>query len=63
MDATIRRLAALLILGVVALLSPVLGAFNHPATLGGVPLLPAYLFASWAALVVAAALFTLRRRK
>lgn len=58
MDATNRRLSALLILGVVALLSPVLGALNRPVTVLGLPLLPVYFFACWAALVVAAALFT-----
>ena len=58
MDATNRRIAALLILGAVGLFSPVLGAFNRPTTVLGVPLLPAYLFSCWAALVAAAALFT-----
>lgn len=63
MDATVRRLAALLILGAAALLSPVLGAFNRPATVLGVPLLPAYLFGCWAAIVVTAAFFTRRGRR
>lgn len=58
MDATIRHLCALLILGLVAFLSPVMGAFNRLSPVFGLPLLPVYLFACWTAIVVAAALFT-----
>lgn len=57
MDATTRRLCALLILGLVVFLSPVLGAFNRLSLVFGLPLLPAYLFACWAGIVAAAALF------
>jgi hypothetical protein len=58
MDATIRRLCALLILGLVVFLSPIMGAFNRLSFVFGLPLLPTYLFACWAAIVVAAALFS-----
>ncbi len=62
MDLVTRRLAALLVFGTVAFLSPLLGAFNRPATLFGLPLLPAYIFGCWTALVLGAWLFTGRRR-
>jgi hypothetical protein len=53
MDMPSRRLAALFVLGVVALYPPLLGAFNRPGTLLGIPLLPLYLFTAWGALVLA----------
>lgn len=52
MDTTSRRLAALSVLGLVALYPPLLGAFNRPGTLLGIPILPLYLFAIWTALVL-----------
>ena len=51
MDAPARRLAALFTVGLAALYSPVLGAFNRSGSLFGVPILPLYLFAVWAGLV------------
>lgn len=62
MGPSYRRLAALFVLGVLAFLSPVLGAANRPGSVGGFPLLPAYLFGAWAAVVVGA-WATTRRRK
>jgi hypothetical protein len=52
MDTTSRRLAALFVIGIAALFSPLLGAFNRSASCFGIPLLPLYLFATWGALVV-----------
>ncbi|MBI5442985.1 MAG: hypothetical protein HY900_17440 [Deltaproteobacteria bacterium] len=54
MDPTSRRLAALVVLGLGAFFSPLLGIFNRPGRVLGLPLLPAYLFAVWTILVVAA---------
>jgi hypothetical protein len=53
MDMPSRRLAALFVMGVVALYPPLLGAFNRPATLLGIPILPLYLFTAWGVLVLA----------
>ncbi len=61
MDPVSRRLAALAVLGLVAFVSPVFGAFNRPVWLAGFPLLPLYLFGCWATLVAAAALLERRR--
>jgi len=52
MDMTSRRLAALFALGIVALFPPLLGAFNRPGSLFGIPILPLYLFTVWTALVL-----------
>lgn len=52
MDVTSRRLAALFAVGLAALFPPLLGAFNRPGSLLGIPILPLYLFAVWAALVL-----------
>jgi hypothetical protein len=38
-------------LGTVLFNYPILALFNHPDTLFGVPLLYAYLFIAWAALI------------
>ncbi len=54
MDSVGRRLAALFILGFLAFFSPLTGAFNSAAQALGLPLFPLYLFAAWAALVLAA---------
>lgn len=53
MDLAARRLAALFVLGLVALYSPLLGAANRPGSIFGVPTLPLYLFLVWGALVFA----------
>jgi hypothetical protein len=53
MDMPSRRLAALFVMGVVAPYPPLLGAFNRPGTLLGIPVLPLYLFTAWGALVLA----------
>ena len=53
MDAASRRLAALFVLGVLALFSPLTGALNRPGELLGVPTFPLYLFGVWTALVAA----------
>jgi hypothetical protein len=52
MNVTSRRLAALFAVGLVALYPPLLGAFNRPGSLFGIPLLPLYLFTVWSALVL-----------
>ncbi len=54
MDMTSRRLAALFAMGIVALFPPLLGAFNHPYSFLGFPLLPLYLFTVWTVLVLVA---------
>ena len=55
MEPLARRLLPLSLLGVLLLFSPLLGALNRSGVLvGGVPLVPAYLFAVWGGLVVAA---------
>jgi hypothetical protein len=54
MEASARRLAALFTVGLIALYSPILGAFNYRGSLFGVPILPLYLFAVWIGLVVLA---------
>jgi hypothetical protein len=50
-DTRGQRLAALFILGCVLFNYPVLSLFNVEAEVAGVPVLYAYLFAAWAALV------------
>jgi hypothetical protein len=52
MSMTSRRLAALFVIGIAALFSPLLGAFNRPAIFFGIPVLPLYLFMVWGALVL-----------
>ena len=47
MDVTSRRLAALSVVGLVALYPPLLGAFNRPGSFLGIPILPLYLFTVW----------------
>jgi hypothetical protein len=54
MEVSARRLAALFIVGVIALYSPILGAFNHPGSVFGIPILPLYLFGVWIGLVAVA---------
>jgi hypothetical protein len=50
-DVRGQRLAALCLLGLVLFSYPVLAAFNVPATIGGIPVLYAYFFAAWGALI------------
>ena len=50
-DAKAQRFVALCMLGLVLFNYPVLALFNVPGTLLGVPVLYAYLFIAWAALI------------
>ena len=45
-------LVTLFALGVVALTWPLLTVVNRPRLVAGIPLLPLYLFAVWAAIIV-----------
>lgn len=57
----VRDAAALLpALAVLLLMPPVITLFTGPHTVGGVPLIVAYLFGVWLALIVAAALLARR---
>ncbi len=49
------RLIALFLAGAIAFGYPLLAVFSVPATVAGVPVLYAYLFAAWLALIVALA--------
>ena len=51
-----QRFVALAMLGALLFNYPILALFNHPGTLFGVPLLYAYLFIAWAALIALMAL-------
>jgi len=46
-----QRFVALSMLGMLLFNFPILALFNVPATLFGVPLLYAYIFIAWAALI------------
>ncbi len=50
-DVRGQRLAALCLLGLVLFSYPVLAAFNVPVTIAGIPLLYAYFFVAWGALI------------
>jgi hypothetical protein len=50
------RFVALCMLGVVLFNFPVLALFNVPGTFLGIPVLYAYIFAAWAALIALMAL-------
>jgi hypothetical protein len=50
-DAKGQRFVALCMLGMVLFNFPILAIFNVPGTLLGVPVLYAYLFIAWAALI------------
>lgn len=52
MNKSSRRLAALFVIGIVALYPPLLGAFNRPGNFLGIPILPFYLLATWGTLVL-----------
>ena len=51
-----ERLAGVFLLGCLLFNFPLLGLFNVPATVFGVPLVYAYLFGAWALLIVLVAL-------
>jgi hypothetical protein len=50
-EAKGQRFVALCMLGMVLFNFPILAIFNVPGTLLGVPVLYAYLFIAWAALI------------
>ena len=60
-DVRGQRLAALCLLGFALFSYPVLAVFNVPSTVLGIPLLYAYFFVAWAALIVLMALVIERR--
>ena len=51
-----QRFVALCMLGMLLFNYPILALFNVPGTLFGVPLLYAYIFIAWAALIASMAL-------
>lgn len=51
-----QRFVALCILGILLFNFPILTLFNVPGTLFGVPILYAYIFIAWAALITLMAL-------
>jgi hypothetical protein len=55
-EAKGQRFVALCMLGMVLFNFPMLALFNVPGTLLGVPVLYAYLFIAWAALIALMAL-------
>jgi hypothetical protein len=55
-DVRGQRLAALCLLGLVLFSYPVLAVFNVQGTLAGIPVLYAYFFLAWAALIALMAL-------
>ena len=56
-----QRLAALFLLGLLLFNYPLLAVFNVPGTLLGIPVLYAYFFIAWAALIALMALVVERR--
>ena len=50
-DVRGQRLAALSLLGLVLFSYPVLAVFNVQATIAGIPVLYAYFFVTWGALI------------
>ena len=50
-DVRGQRLVALCLLGLVLFSYPVLAIFNVPATVRGIPVLYAYFFVAWGALI------------
>ncbi len=60
-DVRGQRLAALALLGLLLFNYPLLAVFNVPGTLFGVPVLYAYFFLAWAALIALMALVIERR--
>ena len=57
-----QRLAAVFLLGCVLLNYPILSLFARPISIGGIPLLYAFLFGSWALLIALMALVIERPR-
>jgi hypothetical protein len=51
-----ERLLALFLLGLVLLLPPLIGVFDKPVLIGGIPLLYLYLFIAWGGLIASTAL-------
>jgi Na+-driven multidrug efflux pump len=49
---TVQRLAAVFLLGVILFNYPVLALFDKAATVLGLPLIFAYLFAAWAVVIL-----------
>jgi hypothetical protein len=50
-DVRGQRLAALCLLGLLLFSYPVLAVFSVPATVAGIPVLYAYFFLAWGALI------------
>ncbi|RLJ65098.1 hypothetical protein [Sulfurisoma sediminicola] len=59
---TAQRLAALFLLGCVLFNYPVLALFNRAASVLGVPVLYAWIFAAWLALIAVMAFVIEKRR-
>jgi hypothetical protein len=59
-DSKGQRFVALCILGVLLFNYPILALFNVPGTFFGVPVLYAYVFIAWAALILVMALLAER---
>jgi hypothetical protein len=59
-ETSAQRLAALFVLGCLLFNYPFLALFNAPGTFLGIPLLYAYIFGCWAALIAAMALIVER---
>jgi len=55
-DVRRQRLVALCLLGAVLFNYPLLAIFNVQATIGGIPVLYAYFFVAWAALIALVAI-------
>ena len=62
-DVRGQSLAALCLLGLVLFSYPVVAVFNVPATVAGIPVLYAYFFVAWGALIGLMALVIERRRE
>lgn len=60
-DVRGQRLAALCLLGFALFSYPLLAIFNVPTTVFGIPMLYAYFFVAWAALIALMALIVERR--
>ena len=60
-DVRGQRLAALALFGLLLFNYPLLAVFNVPGTLFGIPVLYAYFFLAWAALIALMALVIERR--
>ena len=60
-DVRGQRLAALCLLGVLLFNYPLLEVFNVPGSVFGIPVLYAYFFVAWAALIALMALVIERR--